>query len=41
MGVNCPNETKCLHKVYSDGSTLMKSFYAEFEPSYFARGAFR
>ena len=41
MGVSCQNETKCLYKVYSDGSTLMKSFYAEFEPSYFARGAFR
>ena len=41
MGVNCPNETKCLHKILSDGSTVMKDFYAEFEPNYFAAGTFR
>ncbi len=41
MGVSCPNETKCLQKVNSDGSTFRKNFYAEFEPSYFSKGAFR
>ena len=41
MGVSCSNETKCLQKVYSDGSTISLSYYAEFENNYFAKGAFR
>ena len=41
MGVNCPNETKCLHKVYYDGTTVIKNFYAEFKPNLYAQGAFR
>ena len=41
MGVNCPNVTKCLHKILSDGSTVKKDFYAEFEPTHFAAGTFR
>ena len=41
MGVSCPNETKCLSKVLSNGSTIRKNFYAEFNTSYFAKGGFR
>jgi hypothetical protein len=41
MGVKCANETKCLYKILSNGSILMKDFYAEFESSYFAKGTFR
>ena len=41
MGVNCPNETKCLYKILSNGSTLKKDFYAEFKASFFDQGAFR
>lgn len=41
MGVNTPNETKYLYKVFSNGETLQKKIYAEFEPNYFADGAFR
>ena len=28
MGVRCPNETKCLYKILSNGETLKKNFYA-------------
>ena len=41
MGVSCPNETKCLSKVLSNGSTIRKNCYAEFNTSYFAKGGFR
>ena len=41
MGVRCPNETKCLYKILSNGETLKKNFYAEFKPTFFDEGAFR
>ena len=41
MGVSCPNETKCLSKILSNGMTITKNIYAEFEPSFFDKGAFR
>ena len=41
MGVSCPNETKCLSKILSNGATLRRNFYAEFEPTFSAQGKFR
>ena len=41
MGASCPNETKCLSKIYSNGVTRNTNFYAEFQPKYFQAGSFR
>ena len=41
MGVSCPNKTKCLYKILSNGMTIDKNIYAEFEPSFFDEGTFR
>ena len=41
MGVSCPNETKCLSKILSNGTTIRKNFYAEFKTTFFDQGAFR
>ena len=35
MEVSCPNETKCLSKIFSNGATLRKNFYAEFKTTFF------